>query len=237
MGTLFAQAVAVSVYANVEALLISAAGAFAVHRQVIGPGDLKAIGRMCIKVLFPALSFSFFQTYSAELLLKWSSAALISGLSLILGALLGLLGGRLLRLPRPYDKMLVLCTTFGNVGALPFVLVPPIVTNWRRVKDDPAAIDKGFSIIPVYAIIWSLALFGAGKPYALSMRAAPPPSEEAGGEAAAAKAATPLKRQPPLRRALAAVFSLEPPVYCGLLAMVRRALADSADLATTARHT
>ena len=46
---------------------------------------------------------------------------------MILGALLGRMGSLLLRLRSPYSKILVLSTTFGNCGALPYVLIPPLL--------------------------------------------------------------------------------------------------------------
>ena len=103
---------------------------------------------------------------------KWYVASVASLLTLALGASVGKLSAKLLRLPQPYSQILVLCTTFGNVGALPYVLIPPIVLNWQRVSDDPNALLKGYGIISLYAIVWGLALFGLGPKFIESMRSA-----------------------------------------------------------------
>jgi len=71
----------------------------------------------------------------------------------------------------PYSKILILSTTFGNCGALPYVLLPPIVTNWKRVNANPEdALVEGFAVISLFATVWTMALFFIGRPYALSMK-------------------------------------------------------------------
>ena len=226
MSSLFVDAVRVSFYANTEALLITAAGAFAVYRKVLAPDDLKVLGATAIKILFPCLAFSFFQDYSPEMLAKWYVAFVCSLLSLILGFALGQLGARVLCLPQPYDRMLVLCTTFGNIGALPYVLVPPIAANWALVANDVEAVDKGRSIIQLYALAWSLTLFSLGKPYALAMRETPLPSE--------GPVASPAPEASWCRRALARLLALEPAVYCGLVAITLGCIAPLRDVLSPA---
>ena len=215
MSSLFVEAVLVSVYANTEALLICCAGAYALYYKVVAPPDLKAFSRLLIKVAFPCLTFSNFQIYSLELLGEWYTASICSALTLALGAALGQLGAFALGLKPPYNKMLVLCTTFGNVGALPYVLVPPIVLSWSRVNDDPdTALQKGFGVISLYAIVWSLALFGIGQPYAMSMRKkeeAAPPATAVGSVQA---------RPSVLRRIYTKLRAIEPVVYASIAGVV-----------------
>ena len=112
---------------------------------------------------------------------------IVSFLNLLLGGALGYIGAWVLRIRPPYRQMLVLSTTFSNVGALPYVLVPPLVINWRRTRDAPDAnIIEGFGIIGMYALVWSISLLSLGQRYALTMRedsaqppkpADPPPTE------------------------------------------------------------
>ena len=79
MSNIFLDAFTVSLYANSEALLIVLAGVYAVWHKVVAPPDLKSLSKLLIKVIFPCLSFSNFQIYSLELLLKWYTASYISG--------------------------------------------------------------------------------------------------------------------------------------------------------------
>ena len=89
--------------------------------NVAQPSDLKSFSKLLVKIVFPCLTFSNFRVYSVELLAKWYVASVASLLTLALGASVGKLSAKLLRLPQPYSQILVLCTTFGNVGALPYV--------------------------------------------------------------------------------------------------------------------
>jgi predicted permease len=99
----------------------------------------------------------------------WYPSSICSLLFLLVGALLGKIAALLLRLRPPHSKMLVLCTTFGNVGALPYVLIPPIVANWSLVANDPEAIGKGFAAISLFALPWGITLFSFGQRYATSL--------------------------------------------------------------------
>jgi predicted permease len=58
MSSLFLEALRVSVYANMEALLISLAGAVGMHLKVFEPSDLKKFGRLLVKLIFPIFTFS-----------------------------------------------------------------------------------------------------------------------------------------------------------------------------------
>ena len=48
MASLFVEAVLVSVYANVEALLICCAGVYAMHRQIVAPEGLRVLSRLVV---------------------------------------------------------------------------------------------------------------------------------------------------------------------------------------------
>ncbi|CAE7458028.1 PILS5 [Symbiodinium sp. CCMP2592] len=169
--TLFTEAILVSVYANSEALLICCAGAYAMHKQIVSPPDLKSFSKVLLEVFFPVFAFSNFRVYSVEMLGKWYMACVGSAIVMIIGALMGQLGAFILRLQPPYSKILILSTTFGNCGALPYVLLPPIVSNWKRVNANPEdALVEGFAVISLFATVWTMALFFIGRPYALSMK-------------------------------------------------------------------
>ena len=240
MASLFTEALLVSVYANSEALLICLAGAVAMYCNVAQPSDLKSFSKLLVKIVFPCLTFSNFRVYSVELLAKWYVASVASLLTLALGASVGKLSAKLLRLPQPYSQILVLCTTFGNVGALPYVLIPPIVLNWQRVSDDPNALLKGYGIISLYAIVWGLALFGLGPKFIESMRSAvvtakpasvpaspsDPPSADSSGPtptpapSEALEAAGRIRVKSAVRRAWRIACSLEPVILGSLLGIV-----------------
>ena len=221
MSNIFLDAFTVSLYANSEALLIVLAGVYAVWHKVVAPPDLKSLSKLLIKVIFPCLSFSNFQIYSLELLLKWYTAAIVSALTLVLGYILGYIGGRLLGLKPPHTQILILSTAFGNVGALPYVLVPPIAANWQRVRRDPEAMIKGYGVIAIYAVVWSIALFGLGQPFARSMQPKDDVTQIATSASSAAPSAAPsAPRRHPLRRALALLLAVEPGVYAALVSIV-----------------
>ena len=93
---LFLEALTVSCLANIEALLISAAGVVAMACKVIQPTDMKVFARLIVKILFPCLTFSNFRVFSAELISRWYVSSITSVLTIALGALLGRLGAFLL---------------------------------------------------------------------------------------------------------------------------------------------
>ncbi|CAE6934022.1 PILS5 [Symbiodinium sp. CCMP2456] len=140
------------------------------HKQIVAPPDLKSFSKVLLEVFFPVFAFSNFRVYSVEMLGKWYMACVGSAIVMIIGALMGQLGAFILRLRPPYSKILILSTTFGNCGALPYVLLPPIVSNWKRVNGNPEdALAEGFAVIS-FATVWTMALFFLGRPYALSMK-------------------------------------------------------------------
>ena len=149
----FVESVLVALYANTGALLVAGAGVFVANKIVSGP-DLKILARLLVKILFPLFTFSNFRIYSVDKIAAWYVASICSILFMAIGALMGWLAGCLFGLRAPYSKMLVLSTTFGNVGALPYVLIPPIVSNWQLVSSQREEnLLKGFAII---AFCWSL---------------------------------------------------------------------------------
>ncbi|CAJ1351701.1 unnamed protein product [Effrenium voratum] len=252
MAGLFAEALLVSVYANVEVLLICCAGIYAVHRGVVPPEGLKILSRLIVEILFPFLAFSNFRAYSWELLGEWYLAGVGCFLTMVLGALLGKLGTLLLRLEPPYSKIFILSTTFGNmwvalplqegeatsissalcsvrsakahgrqVGALPYVLLPNIVSNWKHVSDVPETLYEGYGIISLCALVWNLVLFGLGRPYALSGVA----EKESASEAPSAHS-----DRPCFSRVLQKLRGVDCVVWASLLAILVGCIAPLRDL-------
>ena len=87
-------------------------------------------------------------------------------------------GARLARQPRrcvylrSRRELLLLTTAFGNCGALPFVLVLPIVRAWPVTRDDPTAHETGLAVIGLYVLVWFVVFFSAGTAYCKRIRSA-----------------------------------------------------------------
>ena len=58
--------------------------------------------------------------------------------------------------------LLVLTTAYGNCGALPFVLILPIVKNWYITRDDPESLETGLGeaytkeVAEAYTAMWGV---------------------------------------------------------------------------------
>ena len=157
--SLFTEALTVAAHANLSVFLICAVGALAVYLKFLNGEALKRVAGLMIRLLYPMLTFSMFDAYSAERLARWSPALVVGACHLLLGFALGQLFARLLRL-QPQERIcLVLTTTFGNCGALPFILSLVVVQRWRRVADTPGALESAYGIIALYASVWILMMF------------------------------------------------------------------------------
>ena len=160
--SLFTEALTVAAHANLSVFFICAVGALAVYLKFLNGEALKRVAGLMIRLLYPMLTFSMFDAYSAERLARWSPALVVGACHLLLGFALGQLFARLLRL-QPQERIcLVLTTTFGNCGALPFILSLVVVQRWRRVADTPGALESAYGIIALYASVWILMMFTAG---------------------------------------------------------------------------
>ena len=214
--SLFTEALTVAAHANLSVFLICAVGALAVYLKFLNGEALKRVAGLMIRLLYPMLTFSMFDAYSAERLARWSPALVVGACHLLLGFALGQLFARLLRL-QPQERIcLVLTTTFGNCGALPFILSLVVVQRWRRVADTPGALESAYGIIALYASVWILMMFTAGAKYiqyATSSLEAPPAEADAKG-----KAPDPA---PTLRaRVLRRIKSVEPTVAGTVLGII-----------------
>ena len=116
-------AIEVAFYTNAEVLVMVCIGAYGIYAGFIDGPTLKNCARLVLSVLFPALTFSFFTAYSDETVGKWSPILLASLLHIYGGALLAWIGARLCALPSPYVELCIISNAFGNVAALPFVMI------------------------------------------------------------------------------------------------------------------
>ena len=144
---MFWEAVEVACVANAQVVVLAITGSLAVRLGLIDSPKSKDLSKLAIGLLNPALKFSMFPAYSLERLAHWSPVIAISLLHMIVGAILGSLVARTARLGTPHKQCLIMCCCMGNVIALPFVLVVPVVANWRLVREDPNAILDAYGIM------------------------------------------------------------------------------------------
>jgi predicted permease len=123
---LLVEAILVSVSANAQVLVIVLSGVYAAHRRMIDREVLVKMSTVVLRIGFPCLAFSMLASYDAERVRAWSPVLLVALCVQALGGLLGLAAAKLLCLAPPEKQLLVLSTTYGNNGALPFVLTYPV---------------------------------------------------------------------------------------------------------------
>ena len=175
-GEVFLEALRVAASCQAEVLLLASTGMIAARMGVFDAGTRSKIARFHFAFLNPCICLQLNQYYSVERLYQWGWMVFcISLLHNLLGALLGWLGGHILGFGAERRSLLVLTTAFGNVGALPFVLIVPIVLNWSITKPDPQAHARGLGVIGLYLLGWFLTFFTFGISYVsrLSARLAP----------------------------------------------------------------
>jgi predicted permease len=151
MSGLMLTALKTAATAQAEVLTIMGAGVAASAYGLLPPTSLRIVAKLCLALLNPFLILSLNQSFSLNGLAKWSPVIVIAAVHIGLGAALGLVASRLLRLRSPQRELCVLTTAFGNCGALPFVLVLPVVRTWPVTRDDPTAHDTGLAVIGLCA--------------------------------------------------------------------------------------
>ena len=166
-------ALGVAAKAQAEVILIMSAGIAASAYGLLGPANISNAAKLYLVVLQPCLMFSLTRSFSLERLASFWPVLVISLVHIALGAVLGWLVSRALRLPSPRRELLLLTTAFGNCGALPFVLVLPIVRAWPVTRDDPTAHETGLAVIGLYVLVWFVVFFSAGTAYCKRIRSAP----------------------------------------------------------------
>ena len=146
---MFWEAVEVACVANAQVVCLTITGSLAVRLGLIDSPKSKDLSKLAVVLLNPALKFSMFPAYSLERLARWSPVIALSLLHMAVGAALGSLIAWATRLGTPHKQCLIMCCALGNVVALPFMLVVPVVANWRAVRDDPNATLDAYGILCV----------------------------------------------------------------------------------------
>ena len=166
MGAIFLEALRVAASCQAEVLLLASTGMIAAHMGIFDAATRSKIAKFHFAFLNPCICLQLNQYYSVERLAQWGWMVFcVSLLHVVLGALLGWIGGRALGFDTEKRSLLVLTTAFGNVGALPFVLIVPIVLNWSVTKASPAAHETGLGVIGLYLLGWFLTFFTCGVAY------------------------------------------------------------------------
>ena len=152
--------------AQAEVLTIMGAGIVASHKGLLQPTNLPVVSKLCLSLLQPCLIFSLNQSFTLARVLSWSPVLFVSCLHMLMGAALGHLASRAMGLRSPRRELITLTTAFGNCGALPFVLLPPIIRSWPVTRDDPSSEETGMAVIGLYLFMWFVVFFSCGIAYA-----------------------------------------------------------------------
>jgi len=169
---LFLESLMVAGKCQAQVALLTGTGAAAACLNILDRATVKSLSRFHLTFLNKCIILQLNQYYSLERLIRWAPVILVALLHIFLGAALGALGGRFVKSPR--KELLVLMTAFGNCGALPFVLILPVVRNWKSTRDDPFALQTGFGVIGLYLGTWFCVFFSFGKAYAARIGSTPP---------------------------------------------------------------
>ena len=144
--SVLAEAALLAFYSTAEAVAIVLTGVVARWNGHLDGYVNGRLSRFCMRITFPALCLSLYDSFSAAKLARWWTAPIVCALHILLGALLGRLAGAALQLRPPHKQILVMSAAFANCGAVPFVLVVPLFSSWSRTKDDPVAVADAFSV-------------------------------------------------------------------------------------------
>lgn len=186
---LFFEALQVAAVSLGEAALICTLGGVAMAQGHLDGDSLKRVSRFMLRLFYPCMMLSLYDSFDAERLARWSPVLLVPVAHIAVGVLLGQLASRLLRVCAPYRQLTVISCAFGNCAALPFVLAVPVVQNWSRTKDDLEALETAQGIIGLYLGVWCLLFFGFGQRYLIhAAGGVAPPKESASNAAATASA-------------------------------------------------
>ncbi|KAL1510510.1 hypothetical protein AB1Y20_006814 [Prymnesium parvum] len=228
-SSLLIHAIEVAFYTNSQVLIYVAVGAYSVYSGVVDGGALRKLAGLVLNALFPALTFSMFVAYTAERVADWSPILVVALLHIYGGGLMGKLGAKLFRLRSPHEQLCILSVAFGNVASLPFVMIGPIVNNWRGAVEyrgqtitPSEAVQYAGGMIALYSGMWVINFFSVGKWYVstipeLGEAAEDPQPREAAAPEGAAPPPLPLwKRLYKLTTSLV----LEPTVFGTLLALL-----------------
>ena len=186
--SLFLEAMRVSGYSSMEFLILVLTGAFACHIGYIDERCKSKLALLSMRLGFPCITFSMYASFSASKVQRWSVVLLIALLQQIIGGSLGFLFAAMMRLKPPHRQLLVFGCAFANQGAIPFVLVAPVVALWSRANEVPDPAGDAMAVIGLFIMVWCMTFFSIGKMY---VSTAIEPRTAADGEATGTKLAEP----------------------------------------------
>lgn len=150
-SSLFVESLTVAFMAMGELIIVTATGMLANKLGYLEGYTMRGLSRLLLKLLMPALILSLFHAFTFARLVQWLCVPLWALLHIAVGAAIGVVGARLLRLHPPHSALLVLSVAFGNCGGLPFLLAAPLVANWRRVAGLEEPLGRANAIVGMYA--------------------------------------------------------------------------------------
>ena len=148
--SILTDSIIVAAQCQAQVVCITGVGAIGAANGLL---DLGQLSKMYLRLLLPCLMLGLSTGFAADRLVDFSPIMLVACCHIVLGYLLGWLTARVMRLRPPHTQLLVLTIAYGNCGSLPFVLVLPVVTNWRAVRDHPDALGEGMAIIGLYLVV------------------------------------------------------------------------------------
>ena len=160
--SLFVEALSVAARCQAEVAIIAGTGIAASAWGILESSTLKSLSKFHLTFLQPALVLQLSRFYSFDKIVAWGAASLLCWVHIAIGAALGWCGATLFRFRAERRVLLVLTTAYGNCGALPFVLILPIVKNWSITRDDPESLETGLGVIGLYLAGWFTSFFTVG---------------------------------------------------------------------------
>ena len=160
--SLFVEALSVAAKCQAEVAIIAGTGIAAAAWGILEGSTLKSLSKFHLTFLQPALILQLSRFYSLDKIVAWGAVSLLCWVHIAIGAALGWCGATLCRFRAERRVLLVLTTAYGNCGALPFVLILPIVKNWYITRDDPESLETGLGVIGLYLAGWFTSFFTVG---------------------------------------------------------------------------
>lgn len=195
-------AIGVAAKCQAQFVLICGTGVMAARQGVLNDASLHQFSRLWLTFLNPCIVLQLSQYFTAAHVWAWSPILVACCGHVAIGAMLGRVGAWALKIQSPMAEALTMTCAFGNCGALPFVLVLPAVTNWKRAQADPGALEKGMCMIGLYLMAWFTLFFSVGVWYIdrLAVRQPLQSLDAATAGAADIPAAAPVGRAVAIRR-------------------------------------
>ena len=162
--SLFLEAMRVSGYSSMEFLILVLTGAFACHIGYIDEHCKSKLALLSMRLGFPCITLSMCAQLFNRKVQRWSVVLLIALLQQIIGGSLGFLFAAMMRLkPPPPTAGVWLCV--ANQGAIPLVLVAPVVALWSRANEVPDPAGDAMAVIGLFIMVWCMTFFSIGKMY------------------------------------------------------------------------